>query len=96
MLFEQSARNKQMVEQINRQVMRTVRRDMRRKMVVKWAKLIGMCFGLPLAVMAYIYLLATYMPVMPQELMIACYLIPITTIAVLIGYRLRNFSLLDM
>ena len=96
LLFQQSAQNKQAAEQINCQVMRIVRRDIRQKILRKWVKLLGFCFGLPLAVVAYIFILAKYMPALPQELTIVCYVIPISTIAILIGKRLHDFSLSDL
>ena len=48
-LFTESAKRQQSVEQINAIVMRSVHRDLRLKIVCKWAKLLGLCFGLPVA-----------------------------------------------
>ena len=92
LLFEQSAQQHKAVEQINRQVMRTVRRDMRLKTLRKWAKLLGLCFGLPLAVVVYIYALFVFMPEMPEQLQIVYIAIPIATILGLAVQRLRYFS----
>ena len=92
MLFEQSAQQHKAVEQINRQVMRTVRRDMRLKTLRKWAKLLGLCFGLPLAVVVYIYALFVFMPEMPEQMQIVYIAIPIATILGLAVQRLRYFS----
>ena len=91
-LFQQSAQQHKAVEQINRQVMRTVRRDMRLKTLRKWAKLLGLCFGLPVAVVVYIYALFLFMPEMPEQLRIVCIAIPIATILGLAVQRLRYFS----
>ena len=91
-LFEQSAQQHKAVEQINRQVMRTVRRDMRLKALRKWAKLLGLCFGLPVAVVLYIYALFVFMPEMPEQLQIVYIAIPIATILGLAVQRLRYFS----
>ena len=91
-LFQQSAQQHKAVEQINRQVMRTVRRDMRLKALRKWAKLFGLCFGLPLAVVVYIYALFVFMPEMPEQLQIVYIAIPIATILGLAVQRLRYFS----
>ena len=91
-LFQQSAQQHKAVEQINRQVMRTVRRDMRLKTLRKWAKLLGLCFGLPVAVVVYIYALFLLMPEMPEQLRIVCIAIPIATILGLAAQRLRYFS----
>ena len=91
-LFQQSAQQHKAVEQINRQVMRTVRRDMRLKALRKWAKLLGLCFGLPVAVVVYIYALFLFMPEMPEQLRIVCIAIPIATILGLAAQRLRYFS----
>lgn len=91
-LFQQSAQQHKAVEQINRQVMRTVRRDMRLKALRKWAKLSGLCFGLPVAVVVYIYALFIFMPEMPEQLQIVYIAIPIATILGLAVQRLRYFS----
>ena len=91
-LFQQSAQQHKAVEQINRQVMRTVRRDMRLKTLRKWAKLFGLCFGPPLAVVVYIYALFVFMPEMPEQLQTVYIAIPIATILSLAVQRLRYFS----
>ena len=92
LLFAQSAQQHKAVEQINRQVMRTVRRDMRLKTLRKWAKLLGLCFGLPVAVVLYIYALFVFMPEMPEQLQIVYIALPIATILGLAVQRLRYFS----
>jgi len=91
-LFQQSAQQHKAVEQINRQVMRTVRRDMRLKALRKWAKLLGLCFGLPVAVVVYIYALFLFMPEMPEQLQNVCIAIPVATILGLAAQRLHYFS----
>ena len=92
MLFEQSAQQHKAVGQINRQVMRTVRRDMRLKALRKWAKLLGLCFGLPVAVVVYIYALFLFMPEMPEQLQTVCIAIPVATVLALAAQRLHYFS----
>ena len=92
LLFQQSAQQHKAVEQINRQVMRTVRREMRLKTMRKWAKLLGLCFGLPVAVVVYIYALFVFMPEMPEQLQIVYIALPIATILGLAVQRLRYFS----
>ena len=91
-LFQQSAQQHKAVEQINRQVMRTVRRDMRLKTLHKWAKLLGLCFGLPVAVVVYIYALFLFMPEMPEQLRIVCMAVPVATVLALAAQRLYYFS----
>ena len=91
-LFEQSAQQHKAVGQINRQVMRTVRRDMRLKALRKWAKLLGLCFGLPVAVVLYIYALFVFMPEMPEQMQIVCMAIPVATVLALAAQRLYYFS----
>ena len=91
-LFQQSAQQHKAVEQINRQVMRTERREMRLKALRKWAKLLGLCFGLPLAVVVYIYALFVFMPELQEQLQIVYIAIPIATILGLAVQRLRYFS----
>ena len=92
LLFQQSAQQHKAVEQINRQVMRTVRRDMRLKALRKWAKLLGLCFGLPVVVVLYIYALFVFMPEMPEQLQTVCIAIPVATILALAAQRLHYFS----
>ena len=92
LLFEQSAQHHKAVGQINRQVMRTVRRDMRLKTLRKWAKLLALCFGLPLVVVVYIYALFVFMPEMQEQLQAVYIAIPIATILGLAVQRLRYFS----
>jgi len=72
--------------------MRTVRRDMRLKTLRKWAKLLGLCFGLPLAVVVYIYALFVFMPEMQEQLQAVYIAIPIATILGLAVQRLHYFS----
>ena len=91
-LFQQSAQHHKAVGQINRQVMRTVRRDMRLKTLRKWAKLLAFCFGLPLAVVVYIYALFVFMPEMQEQLQAVYIAIPIVTILGLAAQRLYYFS----
>ena len=91
-LFQQSVQQHKAVGQINRQVMRTVRRDMRLKTLRKWAKLLAFCFGLPLAVVVYIYALFVFMPEMQEQLQIVYIAIPIATILGLAVQRLHYFS----
>ena len=91
-LFAQSAQNQKVVEQINLRVMKTVRRNMRLKIARKWAKLLGLCFGLPLMVVLYIYILYTYMPEMETPLRIITFILPLGTLAVFFGKGLHDFS----
>ena len=91
-LFTESAKRQQSVEQINAIVMRSVRRDLRLKIVCKWAKLLGLCFGLPAAVVVYIYALFVFMPEMPEPLRVLSIALPIATILILAAQRLYYFS----
>lgn len=95
-LFAQDAQKQKAVEQINRQVMKTVRRDLRLKVARKWAKIIGICFGLPLLAVLYIYILFTYMPAMEQVLRTVVLVLPLGTLTVFVGKELRNFSVFDL
>lgn len=96
LLFEQSARREQTAELITAGVMRTVRRDMRRKQLRKWAKLSGICFGLPILVVLYAYALFTYMPDMQLSLRITTFVLPLGTIVAWVGRKLHDFLLSDM
>jgi len=91
-LLSESAKRQQSVNQINATVMRTVRRDLRLKIVRKWAKLLGLCFGIPLALVVYIFVLNEAMSVsaMQTPLQIICVALPLGTIAVLIARTLNK------
>ncbi len=91
-LFTERAKRQQLVEQINATVMRSVRRDLRLKTLRKWAKLLGICFGLPVAVVVYIYALFVFMPEMPEQLRVLSIALPIATILILAAQRLHYFS----
>lgn len=95
-LFQQSAQHHKAAEQINRQVMKTVRRDLRLKVARKWARLLGICFGLPVLAVLYIYILFTYMPAMEQVLRTVVLVLPLGTLTVFVGKELRNFSVFDL
>lgn len=92
MLFAESAKRQPDVAHINATVMRTVRRDLRLKKLRKWAKLLGVCFGLPIAVVVYIYALFVFMPEMPEQLWFLSIALPIATILFLAAQKIRYFS----
>ena len=92
LLFAESAKRQPDVAQINATVMRTVRRDLRLKTLRKWAKLLGICFGLPVAVVVYIYALFVFMPEMPEQLRVLSIALPIATIIVLAAQKIHYFS----
>lgn len=95
-LFEQSARRQKAVEQINLEVMRTVRSDMRAKRIRKWARLIALCFGVPMLIVLYVFALVTYLPDMPEVIKVICFVLPLGTMALFFGKNLHDFSPLDM
>lgn len=95
-LFAERAKKEQAVEQINRQVMRTVRRDMRWKTIRKWVKLLALCSGLPLMVIAYLWLLTHGIPFLPQENMWIAFIVPVLTLLGLSGKFLHDFSVTDL
>lgn len=92
LLFAESAKRQQPIADINATVMRTVRRDLRLKTLRKCAKLLGICFGLPVAVVVYIYALFVFMPEMPEQLRVLSIALPIATILILAAQRLYYFS----
>lgn len=96
LLLQQSAQGRKAVEQINRQVMRNVRRDIRLKTLRKWAKLLGLCFGLPLMVIAYIWLLIQGMPFLPEENIWIAFIVPVLTLLGFSGKVLHDFSVTDL
>jgi hypothetical protein len=95
LLFAESAKRQQSVDQINETVMRSVRRDLRLKLIRKWAKLIALSFGVPLALVVYIFVLneAISLSSMQSSLRIACIALPLVTIAVLFARNLKNYRL---
>ena len=92
LLFAESAKRLTDVEQINTAVMHTVRQNLRLKTLRKWAKLLGICFGLPVAVVVYIYALFVFMPEMPEQLRVLSIALPIATILFLAAQKIRYFS----
>lgn len=95
LLFAESAKRQQSVDQINETVMRSVRRDLRLKLIRKWARLVGGCFGVPLALVVYIYVLneAINVSSMQSPLRIVCIALPLITIITLLATKLRNFRM---
>lgn len=91
-LFTERAKRQQLVEQINATVMRSVRRDLRLKIVRKWTKLLGLCFGVPLALVVYIFVLneAISISSMQMQLRIVCIALPLITIAILCAINLKK------
>ena len=94
-LFSESAKRQQPIAQINANVMRTVRRDLRIKTIRKWARLVGGCFGIPLAAVCYIWALWHVMADAPLEtpLRVACIALPLIALAVLSADKLKNYRL---
>ena len=94
-LFAESAKRQQSVNQINATVMRTVRRDLRWKTIRKWARLIGGCLGIPMAMVIYGFALndAINVSSMQTPLQIVCIALPLVTISVLCARNLKNFRL---
>lgn len=96
LLLQQSAQHHKAVEQINSQVMKAVRKDMRRKTLCKWGKLLTICFGLPLMVIAYLLLLKQGIPFLPEENMCIAFIVPVLTLLGLSGKFLHDFSVTDL
>ena len=95
LLFTESAKRQQSVEQINTTVMRTVRRDLRLKTIRKWARLVIGCLGVPMALVIYIFVLNEAMSgtALQTPLRVACIALPLITIGLLLAVRLRNFRM---
>ena len=94
-LLRESAKRQQPIADINATVMRTVRRDLRLKAVRKWARLIGDCLGIPMALVIYLFVLneAISGSSMQTPLRIVCLALPLVTIIALLATRLRNFRM---
>ena len=94
-LFTESAKRQQSVNQINATVMRTVRRDLRVKIIRKWARLIGLCFGIPFAAVCYIWALWHVIAYSPLQtpLRIVCISLPLIALAVLSVLGLKKYRL---
>ena len=95
-LFAQSAQQQKAVDAINASVMKTVRRDLRLKIMQKWAKIIGLSFGLPLLFVLLVYVLMTYLPDHSMPVYITTLALPIITLVLFFGKGLRDFSLSDV
>ena len=95
-LFEQSAQREQAAERMTAQVMRTVRRDLRLKLLRKWARLIGVSFGLPAMVVAYLLLLKQGLPLLPEHYLWVVFIVPVATLLALSGKFLHDFSASDL
>ena len=91
-LFTESAKRQQSVNQINATVMRSVRRDLRLKTIRKWARLIGGCFGIPFAAVCYIWALWHVMAESPLQtpLRVVCIALPLIALTVLIARTLNK------
>ena len=94
-LLSESAKRQQPIADINATVMRTVRRDLRLKAVRKWARLIGGCLGIPMALVIYIYVLneAISGSSMQSPLRIICLALPLLSMITLLGVKLRTFRI---
>ena len=92
-LFAQRAQRQETVEFINRQVMKTVRRDMRLKTIRKWAKLLSLCFVVPMLIMLYVFVLYTFIPDMEMPLRVITFVLPLLTLVGLYGKQIREFSI---
>lgn len=95
-LLNESAKRQQPVADINAAVMRTVRRDLRIKLVRKWARLIAICFGLPLLFVLLVYILLTYLPDLSMPIYITTLALPLITLVLFFGKGLHDFSLSDV
>jgi len=94
-LFAESAKRQKAVDHINAAVMRTVRRDLRLKALRKWARLIGLCFGIPFAAVCYIWALWHVMAESPLQtpLRVVCIALPLIALVVLSVPGLKNYRL---
>ena|GEM_PF-1256698 len=95
LLLAESAKRRQSVEHINAQVMQTVRRDLHVKAVRKWTRLLGICLGLPLAVVVYVWVLWEVIAACPMQtpLRVTCIALPLITIAAILARNLKNYRL---
>lgn len=94
-LFAQSAQQQKAVDAISASVMKTVRRDLRLKTIRKWARLVGSCLGIPVALVIYIFVLneAISGSSMQTPLRIVCLALPLLSMITLLGVKLRNFRM---
>ena len=94
-LYTESAKRQQFVNQINATVMRTVRRDLRWKTIRKWARLVSLCLGIPMAMVIYGFALndAINVSSMQTPLRIVCLTLPLLSMITLLGVKLRNFRM---
>lgn len=76
------------MKSIQEEVIAVVRHDLLKKTLVAWLKLIGVCFGVPLAVMVYGFVLYQVMDVLSfsKTLKVVCMVVPML-ITLLAGAR---------
>ena len=91
-LFAESAERNRLLAQVNTEVMRTVRRDIRRKQLLRWGRVLAFCFGLPLLVVLYVFVLRAAMPEMHPALAVLYYGLPLGTLLGYVTKKLRTFS----
>ena len=94
-LFTESAKRQQSVQQINATVMRSVRRDLRIKLIRKWTRLVGGCFGISFAAVCYVWALWHVIADSPLQthLRIVCIALPLIALAVLSVLGLKKYRL---
>lgn len=93
LLFAESAKRHQAVSKINHNVMRSIKRDIRHKTLRKWAEIIAFCFGTPLLVVAYIFVLKNVELTLPQPILIAVYVLPVITILIMATKKMQSINL---
>ena len=88
MLLAELSKLQPEMKNIQKEVIAVVRHDLHKKTLLVWFKLIGLCFGVPLAVMLYGFVLYQVINVLgcPKTLKVVCMVVPML-ITLLAGAR---------
>lgn len=92
-LFAESAKRDEAGKRINREVMRSVRKEMMLKSLRKWAWIVGLCFGIPIIAVIYVFTLKSVELSLPMPALVACYALPLITMFTLAMKKLREITL---
>lgn len=84
----------ELVSNINKTIMHDVRRNLLRRRLLHWARLVAFAFGIPLLLMAFLYVAISYALADEDNLLImACMALPIITMLITCGKVIGDFSI---
>lgn len=95
-LIMASLERRQTLEALNKVIISDIHRRARREWLRRWGRIVVFSFGLPLLLMVFgagIYIAATQSSPSWTRIVIA---IPAVTMLVMVGHKVRNFSIVEM